>query len=204
MFDNPTVQAILIDVFWTLAYIGIVVALVAGLMLAFAPAQALRFAEHLNREFSFGWLRRLLDEPRRADPFFYRHHYIVGVVLIAATLYFYWAYATSMDAAALAAIYAGQLPAVVLDILAGVLMTVLVIGNGLGFALGVVMLVRPSLLKPLETHANAWTDTDRASDKLNRRDNRPEGMAHRYPRRLGVIILVATVYIGAVALFMNH
>lgn len=201
MFDHPIVKTLLTDWLWHLGIVGVVVALAAGLLLALAPARALRLAETLNREYSFGWLRKALDEPRRMDPFFYRHHRVVGVLLVIATVYFFWSYATVLDRDLVVALYDHLLPRALLMPLATTLMAVLVISNGLGFALGAIMLVRPSLLKRSEAAANCWVDTDQAAEKLNQRIDRPEGVAQRYPRRLGVIILIATLYVAAVGLF---
>lgn len=186
------------DALWLFGVVCLLLAVGAGLLLVLAPQRALDLAARLNREFSVSWLQRALDEPRRSEPFFYRHHRIVGILLLVATLYFFWSVATSYDQAALAAMFEGWLPDIALEWLAGALTVVLVVGNGLGFALGCIMLLRPSLLKRPEELANRWVDTDRAAEMLNRRDDRPEGLAHRYPRRIGVIVLLAALYIALV------
>lgn len=196
------IESILADTAWTLAFIGVLLALVAALVLIAAPARALAFGDKLNREFSVGWVQRVLDEPRRAEPFIYRHHRIVGFLFIVATVYFFWIFATSYRVDALAAIYDGLLPAPVLDILADTLTAVLVIGNAAGFAVGVVMLLRPSALKKAEAAANRWIDTDRAAATLDRRVDRPEGYAHAYPRRLGVMILLAALYVATIGVVL--
>lgn len=180
--------------------IGVIVSILVGLMLCFAPAVALRLGDKLNREWSFSWLHRALDTPRRTEPLIYRHHRIIGFMLVLATAYFFWSFVTVFSVDAVVTAYGGPLPDVVLEILAITLTSVLVIGNALGFALGIVLLVRPSALKGVERAANTWVDTDKASEVLNKRDDRPESMAQRHPRRVGLIILIAALYVLVVGL----
>ena len=199
MSGEVVVNGIFSDALWALGVVGLLLAIAAGVMLVASPATALRLGERLNREFSIAWLQRALDEPRQTEPFIYRHHRAFGFALVLATLYFFWTFSTAYRVDTLAAMYAGVLPAAVLDILALVVTTVLVIGNALGFALGVTMLIRPSAIKRAEALANRWVDTDRAAAVLDRRVDRPEGLAHRYPRRIGVVILLASAYIVVIA-----
>ncbi len=198
MIDHPVIDGILTDALWAAGAAGIVLALAAGIWLAVWPTQALRLAEKLNREYSTDWLKRALDERHHSEPFFYRHHRLVGLVLVLATAYFFWSFATAFSVDALVGIYEGLLPKVILEVLAVAATWVLVIGNALGFALGLVMLVRPSAIKGAEAKANRWTDTDRVVGVLDRRVDRPEGYLHRYPRRIGVVIVLATLYIVAI------
>lgn len=205
MTARQIMDAILLDSFGLFAAIAITLALVAGALLVAAPGRALRVADRLNRERSFAWLQRALDAPRRTEPFIYRHFRVVAPLLLAGTVYFFWCFATGRySAAALATIYNGLLPDALLAALANTVTVVLLIGNGLGFALGLVMLIRPSYLKRTEALANRWVDTGGAAELLNRRDDRAEGYARRYPRRIGIIILLATVYIALVAVYSQR
>lgn len=198
--DNTAVTGWLNDALWMLGAVGVVVSTLAGLWLVFAPSGALRLANRLNREYSIGWLQRALDAPRHTEPWIYRHHRIVGTVLVIATAYFFWQLATDFGAAALAAMFAGALPPVALKVLASAFTSILVLGNAAGLILGVVIFVRPSALKGTERWANRWVASDKAVEFLDRRDDRAEGYAHRYPRRVGLVILAATVYIALIAL----
>lgn len=200
MTGEAIVNEILIDALWALGAIGMLLALVAGLVLVISPQLALQIGDKLNREFSVGWLKHALDAPRNSQPFIYRHHRIVGLFLLLATLYFFWVFATGYRTDALAAMFAGTLPPVVLELLATTATVVLVIGNALGLMLGVLMLTRPSALKRVEALANRWVDTDKAAEILDRRVDRPEGFASQYPRRLGLAILLATAYVGLIAM----
>jgi hypothetical protein len=201
MNNDSVLDAILADFLWMFGIVGALIATAIGLLLVLAPGRALKVGDFLSREWSFAWFQRALDEPRHSEPFIYRHHRIVGFLLLVATLYFFWTFATAYSTAALVALYEGYLPRSVLELLATALTWVLVIGNALGFALGVIMLLRPSALKGVEATANTWVDTDRAAEVLNRRDDRPEGVAHRYPRRIGATILLATLYVVLIAWF---
>ncbi len=199
MSGSAIVNGILLDTLKTAGLVGLALATLAGLALVLAPGRALALAMKLNREFSVSWLQRLLDEPRRAEPLVYRNHKTVGVALVLATAYFFWRFMTDYDEAALVGLFAGTLPPVVLELLATVVTVVLVLGNVAGFVLGVVVFVRPSLLKGAESWANRWIASDRATEMLDRRIGGPENFAHRYPRRVGALILFAVTYIALIA-----
>lgn len=198
--DNAAITGWLNDALWSLGAVGVLVATLAGLWLVVAPASALRVANRLNREYSINWLQRALDTPRYTEPWIYRHHRIVGALLVVATSYFFWQLATDFSIEGLVALFAGTLPAIALEVLAKVFTSILVIGNAAGLILGVVIFVRPSALKGTESWANHWIASEKAVEFLDRRDDRAEGFAHRYPRRVGGVILAATVYIVLIAL----
>lgn len=201
---STIVDSILNDTLWALGALGVALATIAGLWLVLAPAAALSLAVKLNREWSIGWLQRALDAPRTSEPFVYRHHRVVGVLLVIATAYFFWQFITAYDHRALGALFAGALPAVVLEVLALAFTTVLVIGNAVGLALGFVIFFRPSLLKGAEGWANRWVGApDAAAGVLDRRIDRPEGLAQRYPRRVGIVVLGATLYVVLMALAVS-
>ena len=141
-----------------------------------------------------------VDAPRSTEPWIYHHHRIVGAALVLATAYFFWQLATDFSVAGLVALFSGAAPSVVIDLLAAAFTAVLVVGNAAGLLLGVVIFVRPSALKGTETWANRWIASDKAGEFLDRRDDRAEGLAHRYPRRVGVVMLAATLYVVLIAL----
>lgn len=203
MTGDATMDGILVDTLWILGLIGIALATLAGLWLVAAPRQALSLAQRLNREFSVSWVQRLLDAPRSSEPLIYRRHRVVGALLVVATAYFFWQYLTAFDRAALVALYAGSLPAVVLEILATAFTVILVLGNAVGLVLGFIIFFRPSLLKGAEGWANRWVAADRAVEVLDRRSDRPESFTSRYPRRVGAVILLATLYILLIAISLR-
>lgn len=197
---NSIINGWLSESLWWLGVVGVTLATLAGLWLVLAPAGALRVANRLNREYSVSWLQRALDTPRHTEPWIYRHHRVVGVLLVVATSYFFWQLATDFSVSALAALFAGTMPPVALELLATVFTSILVIGNAAGLILGVVIFVRPSALKGTEGWANRWVASEKATEFLDRRNDRAEGYAHRYPRWVGAVILAATAYIVLIAL----
>lgn len=199
MSGEAIVNGILMDSFWAFAVIGLGLATIAGILLVIAPGTALKLAARLNREFSIAWVQTALDAPRTAEPFIYRHHRIVGSLLTLATLYFFWQFFTSYRQQVLVDIYQGVLPIALLEALASTFTIVLVLGNSIGLVLGLVIVVRPSLLKGAESWANRWVGSEKVTDALDRKIGGPENLTHRYPRRVGLLILFAVVYILLIA-----
>lgn len=201
--NDPVVSEILVQWLWAVGAAMAALALAAGLLLLVAPGWTLSLAQRLNREFSIAWFARLLDAPRASEPFVYRHHRAVGVALALASAYLLKQLFTVVTPGAAAALWGGMLPPALAEAVMQAFHWVFVIGGVAGLVLGVVIFVRPSALKPLERWSNRWLATDRAAAALDRRDDRPEGLAQRYPRQLGMVVLVATLYIILMAVLIT-
>lgn len=178
--------------------VGLALALIAGVLLVLAPERALAFAARLNREYSVGWLQRLLDAPRTTEPWIYRSHRTVGSVLVIATAYFFLRLADGLSAETIALLFGRLGPEPVIDVLAWTAFVVLLAGNAIGLLIGVVVFVRPSALKSAEDWANRWIASDRATAVLDRSDDRAEGLVHRYPRRVGAVVIAASLYVAVI------
>jgi magnesium-transporting ATPase (P-type) len=161
------------------------IALLVGIMLLLAPAQILRVADYLNREHSFSWLANWLERPRYIEPFLYRHHYVTGLLLVVFSGYFLWEAGTVF------------MPPIINPIFYGILMVL----NLIAFLLGLVIFVRPSMLKQVEYALNYWVHTETAADRIEERIiGKPEKLARHYPRAFGAAILAAVLYIALVVL----
>lgn len=172
---------------WILGIGLLATALLAGVLLLLAPAQMLRLADYLNREYSFNWLASILDQPRYIEPFIYRHHRVSGLILTVLTAYFLWRAGTAF------------IPPVVPP----TPYIILVVFNAMAFLLGVVIFTRPSLLKRTERTANRWLHTEALARLLDKRFDKPDRLARRYPRALGAVILVLVLYIAAVVVSLT-
>lgn len=192
---NNGVYEILVTWLWNLGAVLAAFALLAGLLLIFAPGWTLSIARYLNREYSFAWLLRALDAPRVTEPFIYRHHRVVGVFLTLGAAYLLKQLFTAVTAEAAAELWGGAMPPALALAVMQAFYWLFLIGGLAGFVLGIVIFVRPSALKPLERWSNSWLSTDKVTETLDRRDDRPEGLAHRHPRVVGLVIVAATLYI---------
>lgn len=88
---------------------------------------------------------RLLDRQWRIERLIYRHHRLFGAVVLAAGAFCAW----QLTHEEIATLLSGSSPA-------SVLVWALLLGQGFNLLVGLVMLLRPSLLKPLEAVGNRW------------------------------------------------
>lgn len=92
---------------------------------------------------------KLLDKPWTIERMIYRHHRLFGLVILFAGVFCIW----QMSRTRLIELLGDS---TTLAILVGALL----IGQAFNLAIGLVMLLRPSLLKPLEAVGNRWHDLD--------------------------------------------
>jgi len=115
-----------------------------------------------------GQVFELLDRQWRLERWIYRHHRVCGLSIVAASVF---CIGQLMHAEALLG-QATPWPA---------LFQALAIGQLANIAIGTVIFLRPSLLKPLEARANRWHDIDDGLD------------APIAARRLAIILALAAL-----------
>lgn len=188
---SPILREILLI---TLFNIG-AICLVVGLFLSVAPRRFLDATARLNRWISTEAAFASLDRSRPTDRFFYRRHLWVGALLVFGgvyILYVFWVwYDRARLVSALPVIYNAAASAWIYDSL-----VILLRGTGVvGFLAGMVVTLRPSLLKALETRANRWVATEQWTKPLDRQKELPP---HWFPGRarwFGVAVSVGSIYI---------
>lgn len=171
------------------------ICLVVGLFLAIAPQRFLDATGRVNRWISTDAAFASLDRPRPVDRFFYRRHLWVGAVLLLGgiyILYVFWAwYDRAQVLHTLPVIYNGAASAWIYDSL-----VILLRGTGVvGVTAGVVVLVRPSLLKSLEAMANHWIATEQWTRPLDRQKELPPQWFPGRARWFGIAIASGSLYI---------
>lgn len=125
----------------------------------------------------------LLDRQWHLESLLYRHHRLSGTVIIVASTFFLW----QVIAKDLLSVW----PAIGLW---QPLWWLLIIGNTFNLVIGLIVVFRPSQLKPVEAIANRWFPVD--SRHLAR-------LLARHPRLRGLILLViALVALGGAGLLL--
>lgn len=173
--------------------VGLAGAAIIGAWLVAHPPSALRVNAAASRWLSLRRSMRPLEVPVPSERGFYRRHRVFGAVVLAAAVYalYRWAYAfdraallryldaaLSWDAAWL--VQGGEVVFVTLHLLL--------------LPIGVVLLVRPSLLKSLEAWGNRWVSTRRAGRPLDLPHEGVDRFAERHPRLTGAVVLAGALY----------
>lgn len=166
-----------------------------GLALLLFPATAVRIGEYLNARYTSPALQSL-EKPHASERFFYRHHRTVAVLLLAGVAAFYGLYFFDYPHDSVIAKLAHGVGEPLARIVADAAGRFFLVANGFIAVFALVMLVRPSALKPLEGYANRWL----SARALGRPRAPVDRFASRYPRLAGVLVLAGTGYVVAALL----
>jgi hypothetical protein len=188
---NPIWRDILLI---TLFNIG-ALCLVIGLFLFIAPQRFLDVTARFNRWISTDAAFASLDQPRSVDRFFYRRHLWVGALLVLGSLYMLYMFWVWYDRArvlpALPVIYNARASAWIYDSV-----VILLRGSGVvGLFAGIVIALRPSLLKTLEAQANRWIGTEQWTKSLDRQKELPPQWFPGHARWFGLGIILGSFYV---------
>lgn len=192
---NPTVLAWLFDAGTILATALLIGSLAYGLGLLIVPTAMLHIAQKLDRRFSGRRAMRPLEIPRVTEKFFYRHHRLVGVLLLIGIAAFFFVYFVKFPRDTVLARLSREIGAPLAGTLVDSASTFLLAANALIGLLGLVMIFRPSLLKPFESLANRWLSTRRALRGAETVHDPLDRFTVRHPRLVGALVVGSVGYI---------
>lgn len=165
-----------------------------GLLMLLVPGWLLRMSEKVNLWIDTSVWFRKLDEQQHFERLFYRHHVLMGLLIVAGSLYSLW-FIWRLQGGELAALLPVMANPVLQEIVQVSLACFLLAGNLFALLVGLVVLLRPSLLKGLEAWANRWVASDQALGRLDRQVDVAERMVPGHPRLFGLLVVVGSLYI---------
>lgn len=186
------INDILLQAFLVFLFVGCVTSLFVGIGMLFKPDGVARLNQRLSRWISTDKLEEDLDRPHWTERVFYRHHRLLGVVLLGSAIFF------------LLAIFpkAPLLTALLRDRATGwlpvTMVWILLAATVLAAVVGTVVLVRPSLLRKFERASNRWIPTDGILKSLNSPHYSLEQHAIRHMRFVGLLVFLGSSYAAAV------
>src|SRR5574340_491318 len=185
------INDVLLQAFLIFLFVGCVTSLFVGIGMLFKPDGVARLNQRLSRWISTDKLEEDLDRPHWTERVFYRHHRLLGVVLLGSAIFFLLA--TLPKASLLTALLrdhaTGWLPLTMMWVLLAATVLVAVAGT--------VVLVRPSLLRKIEKSRNHWTSTDGVLATLNSPHYSLEQHAIRHMRMVGILVVLGSSYAAA-------
>lgn len=177
------------------ALIFLLISLLTGLAFIIAPGRAVGLERQADRRFSLRKALKPLEIPRQTERFFYRHHRIVGAMIVIFASIFLWIYLVEGEGGRIAAWAGKQLGAEVVSAWAANLGWFMVLLNFAAVLFGAVMFVRPSALKNVEAVANRWISTRQATRGLDTEHDPLGRFAARNPRLFGSLVLLGSLFI---------
>jgi hypothetical protein len=177
----------------TFLVFGLAVAGALGLLLVLRPSWGLTMNALASRWVDTQQRMDAMERPVVWERFFYRHHRVLGAAVALGASYVLWQRAFNFDQSELIAAVNPRLVHSGFDALLVAADVLGVILHVLALAVGLVILLRPSLLKSVERTANQWHrgPSTRALDAVV--GDVDHGVAV-YPRLWGALILVLSAW----------
>jgi len=186
---------------YILLLLGVALGLLVGILLLIDSQRVLRWNAYLNRWISTGESLRVLDQPHDLNRIVYRGHRILGLVVLAAALYALDVLVFNIQTRPLAHIFRDLANPATLQLFADGARWFLVAGNVLAILVGMILVLRPSLLKGVE----GWTDRQYSprlsSPNLDEPRYQPDEFVRAHLRLAGIVAaggsLFALLSLGA-------
>ena len=184
----PWVQALAV-----VLLLGLLLALSVGLLLLARPQALFALNARLSRWVDTRQAFSLLDQPRHLERFFYRHHRILGSLIVLGSGYVLLRWAFAYDRADLLALLGPRWVARGMDWVPLALEAVLVGLHAAILVVGALILLRPSLLKGVERAANRWQEGP-ATTPLDSVVGNLDGTFEGHPRVSGLLLVALSAW----------
>ena len=170
--------------------LGLALALIVGVMLLARPSALFALNQRLSRWVDTQATFSALDEPRHLERFFYRHHRVLGLLIVfgAACVLLRWGLA--YDRSEFMALLGPRWVARGMDWIPLALEVVLVGLHVVILAVGALIFARPSLLKGVEKAANRWQEGP-ATAPLDAVVGNLDATFEGHPRIGGLVLVLA-------------
>lgn len=198
---NPIVAEIL----WRTLAIFLLIGASSGAALALLlilQAQLLpRVNQVANRWVSMRRISQWMDHSIRTERWFYRHHLKLGPLVVLGAAYMLLYFGQLMDqATTLRALRLHIADPQLADTVLQLLVWLALIGAWLALLIGAVYWVRPSLLRGIESRANQWVSSRQATKTLDLTHDQVDQFVAHHARRVGWLLLAASIYLFVVML----
>ena len=179
---NTLLSDVLFDSGYLLIIIGSIIALIFGITLIFMPAMALK----LNVKSKQSLIK--------SEPFFYKHSKINGSILILGSLFIFYTLLT-FNFDMLIPYLPGQISPFVCKWLSQAGQLFFFIGSTFILIFGLIVFIRPSLIKTFEATANRWLSAPFIFSFLNPNRKKSTQWLSAYPRILGIFFTLFALFI---------
>lgn len=185
---------ILESALFNLIIVGAILSMLFGFLLLIAPQIALTINQKINKSFSMRKSTKALEKPISIEAWFYKHAKITGSLLMLGSIYLFYLLFWSLDYAQLAKTLP-NLSTFIWEWLLQAFQIFFAIISIVVFLMGFLVLIRPSLLKPLEDKANKWISTRQKMQFMSDEVGQADQLLARFPRQVAAIILICSAIV---------
>jgi hypothetical protein len=156
-------------------------------MLMFSPNLTKNFSNILNRSINVDEKISFLDKDVEITAYFYGHHIVVGLLLIAGSAFVLFFFYFSLDVAKFTKVFFSSPKQVFFgEILINSILWVGRITCLAGLFFGGWLMVAPAKMKRFENKLNYWIETRSIFDKLDRSSQNVDSFFFRHPFLVGL------------------
>lgn len=150
-----------IDLLWQALAVFLLIGAGAGMMLALLllcqPQWVTRISGVANRWVSMHFISQTLDRSVNIQRWVYRHHSVLGWLISLGSGYILWYFSLRFDHTAVLQSLAIYFPSIAfLDVLLQAVKLFFIGCAPVALVIGVLVWLRPSLLKPVEARSDRW------------------------------------------------
>jgi len=175
--------------------IAALLGILLGLLLTFKPDLMERINRVANRWISMRQVDRLLDRIISLEQWFYQYHRPLGILVILGAVYILVYFGVLFDKAITLQRLTGYAPSGLLDVLLDALVLTSLIGAVAALFVGLLLWLRPSLLRGFEEEANQWISSRRAIKVLDVPHDQVNRFVARHVRQTGYLLLLGSLYL---------
>lgn len=175
--------------------IGAVLGILLGLLLIFKPQLIEAVNRLANRWISTRGISRLMDSSISIERWFYRHHRAAGIFIMLGAAYIFIDFAFWVDKAATLHRYAGVLPIKMLQAILDSMALFALIASCAAFIAGLLICLRPSLLKGLEQSSNQWVSVRRATKVFDVPRDQVDVFVVKHAQHVGWMLFLGSSYL---------
>lgn len=176
-----------------LFWLGVCIACLGIFLLVF-PGKAVQLGYKMNRWVSTDSFFAGLDKPHFRERVFYRWHRSFGAALVVASVYIIYMFVFHANVDSIANALPIFAEREVNRWLYEAMKYFFIMGSVISLLIGLVIFIRPSMLKKLEGQLNIWVGIDKPLEKLNESYEIPENILPGNVRIFGTFVLVSGIY----------
>jgi hypothetical protein len=167
-----------------------------SLMLLLSPRLAQNLSNVLNRRINVDKQLGYLDQDIQISEYLYKHHVIVGLLLVAGSVFLLFFFFYSLDVSKFAGVFFGSsVNLFTAELVVSTFTWTGRIGCLLGLGFGVLMVFMPAVLKRVESKLNSWVETKPMIEKLDRTSHDMDSFFFRYPIAVGLVGAVISFFL---------
>ncbi|HET9679235.1 MAG TPA: hypothetical protein VFP95_01595 [Gammaproteobacteria bacterium] len=194
---QPLLSSMIFDAIIAFVIIGAVFALAIGLLMLLSPGAVATLRGVLDKRYSGRRAMKPMEIPRNEERRFYRRHQMWGLLIVMGATFYLLIFFFDYNHTAATALLSGYINPHVAAWLADSGAIILTVGNVLALLVGLIILIRPSLLKGTEGRANRWLSTRKVLRPVEDTHYDADAWFATNPRLTGGFLLLGSLFILA-------